>query len=1186
MFDFGRSSKNSRRPAARSLRIESLETRQMLSATVGGAQELAEPNYAPAVTSQALENGPTLSPVDSRMIAVGAPLMISLQATDPSAGGVHYTIVDAGTFTAPAHVTIDIDQMSGVATITPEAGFTGAIMLRAGVRSATSAEEEGSYDFQSFTLDVSAPALSPFADPITQINTPTTISLTASDPLGHGVFYKIVDPATHAAPAHVTVTVEQTTGKVTFTPEAGFTGSIPLLAEVRSVDSPDDEANYTTQAFTLQVSSNVSLAPIEDVTLPGQKTVLVPLDGMSAGGESITYSFESSEPNVQVALVSPNSKSLVLNVSGVDKNGAAFSGRIVLHLFEDLAPQTTARIKELVTSGFYTGKTFHRVLDGFMAQGGGTSGQTLTDEFNPGLTFVSRGLLAMANAGPDTSDAQLFITALTAKGSDDPISLADMPQFLNFRFTIFGQLVEGFDIFQKLMTTPVEGKAIPSDPDDSAPKNTITITSASIIDDTQNAVLRVTANSNFTGSATITVTAHNAGTTAQQTFTATAGADTHVDPPFLGAIANQTATSGTPLTFALPVTNTSGRELTYEVVAPNGSAPTNVTVNVNAATGQVTLTPAAGFTGTVNLLARVKLKTPTSDTSNFDTQAFTLTVNASTATQPTLNAVSNQTTTVGTPATLTLSSNNPRSGTVEYSVVDPTTFGPPANVTVAVNQTSGQVTLTPGVGFTGTINLLARVRLSTAPDVQGSYDTKAFTLTVNQSSNIPAAPTGLAVASSSGGGAFDGGGYVTSLTPTLTLSAASGSTVQIKRGGTVIGTATETSTGSGQYRLTIPAGALAVGANSITAAASNNNGTGADSTAFSIVYAPDYSTGVYVVPGQPGTTQSLALAWTSKNASYKNEFGYAVVDSMDGAIGGVAPGEAAYAQALLSSATRQVIFSQGQSAGATTTVSLPAGKFVVFYLVQNNTTANFLAKNPTNSPRGNDDSKAPLAFFSLPAANPDGQRHTQIIADPMTGFVQYNWEDLYSLGDGDFNDAAITVRPATQTAQSPAGLRAPGMNRNDTLNASFVPGSKLSPSGDVGIYFVDDPSGKIGSLKPGDPGYAAAALAASNIAVLYSAGGGGSKQVSVAAGKYLGFYLITSGTTAGFLSSNSGNANGSSNALFSYDAANPDGGNHFRWVSPGQEAANSTLSQLHVMDKLGGSDRDFDAYAINLSFTA
>ena len=97
----------------------------------------------------------------------------------------------------------------------------------------------------------------------------------------------------------------------------------------------------------------------------------------------------------------------------------------------------------------------------------------------------------------------------------------------------------------------------------------------------------------------------------------------------------------------------------------------------------------------------------------------------------------------------------------------------------------------------------------------------------------------------------------------------------------------------------------------------------------------------------------------------------------------------------------------------------------MFYMIQNNTTANFLAKNPTNANHGNNNGSAPVAFFSIKAANPDGMRHTQIIADSTTGRAQYNWEDLMSLGDSDFNDAAITVQPSGSWRRA-AALHAPG----------------------------------------------------------------------------------------------------------------------------------------------------------------
>ena len=231
-----------------------------------------------------------------------------------------------------------------------------------------------------------------------------------------------------------------------------------------------------------------------------------------------------------------------------------------------------------------------------------------------------------------------------------------------------------------------------------------------------------------------------------------------------------------------------------------------------------------------------------------------------------------------------------------------------------------------------------------------------------------------------------------------------------------------------------------------------------------------------------------------------------------------------------------------------------------------------------------------MAFFSVQAANPDGKQHTQIIADPTTGLVQYNWEDLVNLGDSDFNDMVMTVGLASST-NTVAALHAPGAGAtsgslNDTLVAI---GKQSSVAGDVGVFFTDDPSGDIGSLHPGDSGYAAAALAAGNFQVMFSAGAnvGAGTPLTVPAGKYLGFYLITGGTTADFLASNPSNSStGSPVALFSFDSANPDGVNHFRWFTPGQVATSPTVTQLHVMDQLGGTASDFDDLTIDLSFSS
>src|SRR5262249_55396722 len=100
---------------------------------------------------------------------------------------------------------------------------------------------------------------------------------------------------------------------------------------------------------------SVTLGPLSNIQVPGGKTVLVPLTGTSTASGPITYTFQSSDPAVELSLVSPTSKSLQLNVTGTDSSNNTFTGTLVLHLFEDLAPNTTARIEQLVSQGHYDG---------------------------------------------------------------------------------------------------------------------------------------------------------------------------------------------------------------------------------------------------------------------------------------------------------------------------------------------------------------------------------------------------------------------------------------------------------------------------------------------------------------------------------------------------------------------------------------------------------------------------------------------------------------------------------------------------------------------------------------------------------------------------------------------------------------------------------------------------------------
>jgi peptidyl-prolyl cis-trans isomerase A (cyclophilin A) len=134
-------------------------------------------------------------------------------------------------------------------------------------------------------------------------------------------------------------------------------------------------------------------------------------------------------------------------------------GNFKVRLFDDKAPKTVAnfvglaegtlewtdpKTRQKVTRPFYDGLTFHRVIAGFMIQGGcpmgngmGGPGYQFADEFGPGLRHDRAGLLSMANAGPNTNGSQFFVTLVPTPWLDN-------------KHAIFGEVSEGLDVVQKI----------------------------------------------------------------------------------------------------------------------------------------------------------------------------------------------------------------------------------------------------------------------------------------------------------------------------------------------------------------------------------------------------------------------------------------------------------------------------------------------------------------------------------------------------------------------------------------------------------------------------------------------------------------------------------------------------------------------------------------------------------------
>ncbi|MCK5491808.1 MAG: peptidylprolyl isomerase [Candidatus Omnitrophica bacterium] len=135
-------------------------------------------------------------------------------------------------------------------------------------------------------------------------------------------------------------------------------------------------------------------------------------------------------------------------------------GTIEIELMTEIAPKTCENFVGLIEKKYYDGIIFHRVIKDFMIQcgdptGTGTGGDSIwgspfEDEVTPNVKFDEQGILAMANAGPNTNGSQFFITTIPTP-------------WLNMKHTIFGKVVSGYDVVQDIENTPTAAGSKPID---------------------------------------------------------------------------------------------------------------------------------------------------------------------------------------------------------------------------------------------------------------------------------------------------------------------------------------------------------------------------------------------------------------------------------------------------------------------------------------------------------------------------------------------------------------------------------------------------------------------------------------------------------------------------------------------------------------------------------------------------
>ena len=280
--------------------------------------------------------------------------------------------------------------------------------------------------------------------------------------------------------------------------------------------------------------------------IPVGKTLVLPLLASDADGDVLDFAVSSSNPKI-MARVRTGCPILKVHVSYLGDPGAtpnpwpAFEGDLEFQLFEDVAPATTGSIAGAAQAGFYENLIFHRVIPGFMIQGGDKTGTGSGDpgfssihEFRPELIFSGRGQLAMAHSNGGYARGQKFGSQILL-GKFDPTNTSQFfvsvaqPRSLDFKHTIFGQLIRGFDVLDKAV-------AVPRNATDK-PNVNVTMTAVSLVPGKSDATLLLSATA--TGTATLTVIARDpSGGRAVRTIAVTARRDDTNDPPLLRPVRN------------------------------------------------------------------------------------------------------------------------------------------------------------------------------------------------------------------------------------------------------------------------------------------------------------------------------------------------------------------------------------------------------------------------------------------------------------------------------------------------------------------------------------------------------------------------------------------------------------------------------------------------------------------------
>ena len=375
----------------------------------------------------------------------------------------------------------------------------------------------------------------------------------------------------------------------------------PDGSTTRDLLSLQDIANRLN--IELPTTTTPSIVPIDDVTVLEGSPLHIPLDGYDPDGGALTYTITVEDDSLIEPTLLEGNRSVVFEV----EEEGGYLGELKFELFEQRAPRVTERMIELAESGFYEGITFHRIANEFVIQGGdpegtGRGGSDLgefDDQFHVDLQHNRTGLLSMAKTDDDTNNSQFFVTENTSR-------------HLDFNHSIFGVLVEGERVRETISNVDTQAA------DTSRPLIPVSISSATVIQDTEDAVVMLRGLGTG-GTTTVTVTAEDEdGNTTTETFTVTLAPDdvaNNDSPPFLDDFEAPVFEPGTPAEFQVTAQDAEGDPINFEAFINSD------TVNIEIdETGNVTVDE---FAGTLDALIRVSQE---GTNGPFDMQFFTITI--------------------------------------------------------------------------------------------------------------------------------------------------------------------------------------------------------------------------------------------------------------------------------------------------------------------------------------------------------------------------------------------------------------------------------------------------------------------------------------------------------------------------------------------------------------------------------